>query len=159
MTSLSADGVLRAKFRPTRFREGYDQDEVDDFLDTVTAVLRSHEAGERVDAVAAAELCRNASFRPTKFREGYDQHEVDDLIAALEQGLLAIAGRGAGAPAGTGGATPPDGRLVPPADNVAAVLSPRPGEYPVRRMPAIGLFLVITAAVGVVALMVNMFAM
>src|SRR5699024_9952558 len=37
---LTADDVLNKKFQPTKFREGYDQDEVDDFLDEVVNTLR-----------------------------------------------------------------------------------------------------------------------
>ncbi len=37
---LSADDVVNKRFNQTKFREGYDQDEVDDFLDEVVAELR-----------------------------------------------------------------------------------------------------------------------
>ncbi|WP_336923736.1 DivIVA domain-containing protein [Aquipuribacter sp. SD81] len=37
---LTADDVVQKRFNPTKFREGYDQDEVDDFLDEVVAELR-----------------------------------------------------------------------------------------------------------------------
>ncbi len=37
---LSPDDVVNKRFNPTKFREGYDQDEVDDFLDEVVAELR-----------------------------------------------------------------------------------------------------------------------
>lgn len=40
MALLTADDVLNKKFQPTKFREGYDQDEVDDFLDEVVSTLR-----------------------------------------------------------------------------------------------------------------------
>ncbi len=40
MALLTADDVLNKKFQPTKFREGYDQDEVDDFLDEVVNTLR-----------------------------------------------------------------------------------------------------------------------
>ena len=40
MALLTADDVLNKKFQPTKFREGYDQDEVDDFLDEVVVELR-----------------------------------------------------------------------------------------------------------------------
>ena len=33
MTLLTADDVLNKKFQATKFREGYEQDEVDEFLD------------------------------------------------------------------------------------------------------------------------------
>ncbi|MCC3293189.1 DivIVA domain-containing protein [Arthrobacter sp. zg-Y411] len=37
---MSADQVINQKFSPTKFREGYDQDEVDDFLQKIIAGLR-----------------------------------------------------------------------------------------------------------------------
>jgi len=40
MALLTADDVLTKKFQATKFREGYDQDEVDDFLDEVVNTLR-----------------------------------------------------------------------------------------------------------------------
>lgn len=40
MALLTADDVLNKKFQATKFREGYDVDEVDDFLDEVSATLR-----------------------------------------------------------------------------------------------------------------------
>jgi DivIVA domain-containing protein len=40
MALLTADDVLNKKFQPTKFREGYDQDEVDDFLDEIVNTLR-----------------------------------------------------------------------------------------------------------------------
>ncbi len=40
MALLTADDVLNKKFQSTKFREGYDQDEVDDFLDDVVNTLR-----------------------------------------------------------------------------------------------------------------------
>lgn len=39
MALLTADEVFSKKFQPTKFREGYDQDEVDDFLDLVRDTL------------------------------------------------------------------------------------------------------------------------
>lgn len=41
MALLTADEVSSKKFQPTKFREGYDQDEVDDFLDLVVGTLRA----------------------------------------------------------------------------------------------------------------------
>ena len=40
MTLLTADDVLKKTFQTTKFREGYDQDEVDDFLDEIVNSLR-----------------------------------------------------------------------------------------------------------------------
>lgn len=41
MALLTADDVLRKEFQATKFREGYDQDEVDEFLDEVVNTLRT----------------------------------------------------------------------------------------------------------------------
>ncbi|MEN0127794.1 MAG: DivIVA domain-containing protein [Brevundimonas sp.] len=57
MALLTADEVLNKKFQATKFREGYDQDEVDDFLDEVVNTLREIQ-GENDDLktkLAAAE--------------------------------------------------------------------------------------------------------
>lgn len=57
MALLTADDVLNKKFQATKFREGYDQDEVDDFLDLVVGTLREVQ-GENDDLktkLAAAE--------------------------------------------------------------------------------------------------------
>lgn len=57
MALLTADDVLNKKFQPTKFREGYDQDEVDDFLDEVVNTLSSlsSENEELKAKLAAAE--------------------------------------------------------------------------------------------------------
>ena len=43
MTQLTADDVLNKKFQPTKFREGYDQDEVDELLDQIVEAMRDLE--------------------------------------------------------------------------------------------------------------------
>ena len=40
MTLLTADDVLTVKFDVSSFKEGYNQDEVDVFLDDVTTTMR-----------------------------------------------------------------------------------------------------------------------
>ncbi|MFI2752639.1 DivIVA domain-containing protein [Cellulomonas sp. P22] len=57
MALLTADDVLNKKFQATKFREGYDQDEVDDFLDEVVHTLRDlqTENEELKTKLAAAE--------------------------------------------------------------------------------------------------------
>ena len=57
MALLTADDVLNKKFQATKFREGYDVDEVDDFLDEVSATLRdlSAENDDLKAKLAAAE--------------------------------------------------------------------------------------------------------
>ncbi|MGM0384493.1 MAG: DivIVA domain-containing protein [Actinomycetota bacterium] len=58
MALLSADDVLNKRFQPTKFREGYDQDEVDDFLDEIVNTLRAVEA-ENEELKAKLEACEN----------------------------------------------------------------------------------------------------
>lgn len=81
-TTVTADSIAKKKFQPTKFSEGYDQDEVDDFLDLVTQELRRLEAGPVAGETPALtpEDVINKRFQPTKFREGYDQDQVDDYL-------------------------------------------------------------------------------
>lgn len=39
--ALTPEDVINKRFQPTKFREGYDQDEVDDFLDEIVLELRA----------------------------------------------------------------------------------------------------------------------
>lgn len=41
MELLTADDIVKKRFRTTEYREGYDQTEVDDFLDQVVATIRA----------------------------------------------------------------------------------------------------------------------
>lgn len=54
MTLLTADDVLNKRFQATKFREGYEQDEVDEFLDEVVEAMRQLEA-ENADLKAKLE--------------------------------------------------------------------------------------------------------
>jgi DivIVA domain-containing protein len=65
----------------TKFREGYDIDQVDAFVERAAAALDGTGA-----AVAPADVL-NARFKATKFAEGYDQDAVDDL---LDQVVLSL---------------------------------------------------------------------
>lgn len=82
MALLTADDVLNKKFQATKFREGYDQDEVDDFLDEVVNTLRAYTAENddlRAKLAAAerriAELSRAAENRPPEPRPAPQQPE------------------------------------------------------------------------------------
>lgn len=66
--ALTPEDVVNKRFNPTKFREGYDQDEVDDFLDEVVVELRrlnqeNEELRQRLVAGESriAELQRNAA--------------------------------------------------------------------------------------------------
>src|SRR5665647_1087490 len=81
MAMLTADDVLNKKFQATKFREGYDQDEVDDFLDEVVNTLRvlTAESDDLKAKLAAAER-RVAELS----RAGESQPFVEHLAPAPE---------------------------------------------------------------------------
>ena len=69
--ALTPEDVVNKRFNPTKFREGYDQDEVDDFLDEVVVELRrlnqeNEELRQRLVAGEARinELQRSAAAAP-----------------------------------------------------------------------------------------------
>ena len=69
--ALTPEDVVNKRFNPTKFREGYDQDEVDDFLDEVVVELRrlsqeNEELRQRLVASDARinELQRSAGQAP-----------------------------------------------------------------------------------------------
>ena len=55
--ALTPEDIVNKRFQPTKFREGYDQDEVDDFLDAVVVELRRvvSEKDELVQKLAGME--------------------------------------------------------------------------------------------------------
>lgn len=68
----------------TKFREGYDIDQVDAFVERAAAAL------DGTGALVAPADVLNARFKATKFAEGYDQDAVDDL---LDQVVLSLRAR------------------------------------------------------------------
>lgn len=78
---LTSEALEKAKFPATKFREGYDVIEVDDFLDKLVATAKHYESGGTPAAapMTSAEVA-SARFPATKFREGYDVVEVDALL-------------------------------------------------------------------------------
>ncbi|MFC4057594.1 DivIVA domain-containing protein [Planomonospora corallina] len=78
--------VERVAFRPGRLGMGYDEEEVDVFLDRVAATLR----GTAEDPVTPADV-REARFSTVIFRPGYSVSQVDaflnDMAEVLERHL------------------------------------------------------------------------
>jgi DivIVA domain-containing protein len=68
------DRITNAKFNTTRLQPGYDEKEVDNFLDQVVAQLRSGGLPE----------VRGARFSSTRMRPGYAQQDVDDLLDEID---------------------------------------------------------------------------
>lgn len=78
---LTADEVHEVRFTTVRLSEGYDENEVDAFLDQVALALSVREAGTQRMTV---EDVRNAQFATTRLREGYDMDEVDNFLDQIE---------------------------------------------------------------------------
>ena len=85
---ITSAEVLNAKFTATKFREGYDQDQVDDFLDRVVATLRAREAGRPEPAAVSVVELDGRTFTTTKFRQGYEIQDVDALVQRVRETLL-----------------------------------------------------------------------
>ena len=71
--------IENLSFAPTVFRTGYDQQEVDTFLDHVAVSLALPLAERTFRAADVA----GTSFTMTRFRAGYDIEEVDTALAAI----------------------------------------------------------------------------
>ncbi len=83
--ALTPEDVVNKRFQPTKFREGYDQDEVDDFLDEVVVELRrlnqeNEELRQRLIAGESRinELQRSATQAPS-FPDAAQQPRFGDV--------------------------------------------------------------------------------
>ena len=70
--------IQNARFRTTRLASGYDEKEVDDFLDKLVATLSG---GGCLDG---AELSI-VQFSPTRLRPGYVKQDVDTFLRDIVQ--------------------------------------------------------------------------
>ena len=94
MTLLTADDVLNVKFEVSSFKEGYDQDEVDAFLDDVTTTMREFEerlgtsressgpSHRLTEILLTSEGVRNIRFSTTRW-SGYHIDQVDAFLAQV----------------------------------------------------------------------------
>jgi DivIVA domain-containing protein len=90
--ALTPEDVVNKRFQPTKFREGYDQDEVDDFLDEIVVELRrlnqeNEELRRRVsDAPAGSPKAAAAVPAPvaasTKTEEVRDEEKKPEPVKA-----------------------------------------------------------------------------
>ncbi|HAM27278.1 MAG TPA: cell division protein [Microbacteriaceae bacterium] len=87
--ALTPEDVVNKRFQPTKFREGYDQDEVDDFLDEVVVELRrlnqeNEELRQRLIASDAriSELQRSTSQGPAAVEAAQPQFAAVPAVVA-----------------------------------------------------------------------------
>jgi catechol 2,3-dioxygenase-like lactoylglutathione lyase family enzyme len=81
---------LDPTFRTRRVREGYDLDEVDDFVDRVLDVL---EGKTGASSALSPEAIEAYEFRVVRFRECYSMDDVDDWLDAAAAELRRVAPR------------------------------------------------------------------
>ncbi|MBM7388130.1 DivIVA domain-containing protein [Clavibacter michiganensis] len=79
--ALTPEDVVNKRFQPTKFREGYDQDEVDDFLDEVVVELRrlhqeNEELRQRLSSGDAAPAATTAIETPAPAPAAVEQPAV-----------------------------------------------------------------------------------
>lgn len=87
---MHSEDVAHERFRTTRLQPGYDQREVDTFLDSAAEALQ---ALERRDADATGLAATNVTFgsaavasvrfTSTRYREGYHPADVDEFLDRL----------------------------------------------------------------------------
>jgi DivIVA domain-containing protein len=81
--ALTPEDVVNKRFQPTKFREGYDQDEVDDFLDEVVVELRrlGQENEELRQRLIASESRINELQRSGGQAQGYAGYQPPQIPA------------------------------------------------------------------------------
>lgn len=82
---MRSEDVLNEQFRATKYTVGYDQQEVDHFLDRVIDTLRTYEDGAIPDQPLTAQHVHSVRFAPTRYREGYEPQDVDRFLERLAE--------------------------------------------------------------------------
>ncbi|MBN9241094.1 MAG: cell division protein [Micrococcales bacterium 70-64] len=97
--ALTPEDVVNKRFQPTKFREGYDQDEVDDFLDEVVVELRrlNQENEELRQRLVAAEARANdaqraAAAQPQQAQQPAFTQQPEPVAAPAPAAAPAFAG-------------------------------------------------------------------
>ena len=133
------DGAVRAewvetrRFSTTRRRPGYDQEEVDAFLDAI----RDSFLGVREPSLTPDEI-RAIQFSTTRLRPGYDEEEVDAFLDEAESRLAAQVAQSGEQPQDKLAGQPQIGELELDADSL-----------PIQNRPATSqAYLIATACLG-----------
>ena len=104
MTILTSNDVDNVRFTATQFREGYEQHQVDSFLEKIASTLRVLQAGTNSTGYASniagvkmltADDVQSKKFQGTRFREGYEQDEVDSFLDHVVETMRYLEAHGA----------------------------------------------------------------
>ncbi len=97
---VTPETIDAARFTTVRLREGYDMQEVDEFLDIAKRNLQlRYEAQDRLHAGGSfrsldvgllSKHIENVEFTTVRLREGYDMQEVDEFLDALDEQIRAL---------------------------------------------------------------------
>jgi DivIVA domain-containing protein len=118
---ITDEDVRKVVFRKPRFgKRGYDEDEVDAFLDVLAEALSTRPGAPRL---SPADVHDVAFRKPPLGRRGYDEDEVDAFLDLAEKELLRRT-RGEPPPPPAPPPRPASRALPPPA------AAPRPPEHP-----------------------------
>ncbi|WP_310796085.1 DivIVA domain-containing protein [Herbiconiux gentiana] len=91
---MNARDVQEKTFAGTKWREGYDIEEVDAMLARVAETLTAYEEGRAAPGqVLTGDEVVHQRFSQTKFRAGYDQDQVDDFLDRVAVALRELEGR------------------------------------------------------------------
>ncbi|MEF3323586.1 DivIVA domain-containing protein [Gulosibacter sp. GYB002] len=80
---MRSEDVINEQFRATKYVFGYDQFEVDNFLDRAAEALYRYETGEASAHSLTASQVEDVKFESTRFKAGYDLREVDEFLDRL----------------------------------------------------------------------------
>lgn len=90
--ALTPEDVVNQKFTITKFRDGYDLDQVDDFLDTIVEELRQHEQEKDELRKQVAELTEQLEAAEAKLADAGSQTEKtdgeDDTVDAADRTIV-----------------------------------------------------------------------
>lgn len=114
--TLTADQASHAAFVTTRFKAGYDLEEVDVFIESIAAALRAWETGPVSGPsyrILASDDVSSKKFSTTSLREGYEQDAIDlfmdEAARTLQDHETRARGHGAVGPGGYGIVRDPNG--------------------------------------------------
>lgn len=87
--ALTPEDVVNQKFTITKFRDGYDLDQVDDFLDTIVEELRQHEQEKDELRKQVAELTEQLEAAEAKLADAASQAEgADESVNAADRTIV-----------------------------------------------------------------------